>query len=78
MWSASLRIKLTRLGHRFGEGRSKEETSAGSFHCAACNKWYKNASQLSNHEKSAKHKQAMGSRIRAHGRYALDLMNLAH
>ena len=29
----------------------------GSFHCAACNKFYKNASQLSNHEKSAKHKQ---------------------
>lgn len=29
----------------------------GSFHCAACNKWYKNASQLSNHEKSGKHKQ---------------------
>jgi len=28
-----------------------------SFHCAACNKWYKNAQQLSNHEQSSKHKQ---------------------
>ena len=27
------------------------------FHCAACNKRYKNAQQLSNHEKSSKHKQ---------------------
>ena len=31
----------------------------GSYHCAACNKWYKNASQLANHEQSGKHKQAV-------------------
>ena len=30
-----------------------------SFHCAACNKSYKNAQQLSNHENSGKHKQAV-------------------
>ncbi len=42
------------------EERSQREEAAaedkGTFHCAACNKWYKNAGQLANHEKSAKHK----------------------
>ena len=36
----------------------------GSFHCAACNKWYKNPQQLSNHEKSSKHKQTV-SKVRS-------------
>eukprot|EP00966_Prymnesium_polylepis_P120965 2795538-Prymnesium_polylepis.1 len=43
-----------------GDGAAQEEAPAddkGTFHCAACNKWYKNAQQLSNHEKSTKHKQ---------------------
>lgn len=38
-----------------GDDVSREENA--TFHCAACNKWYKNAAQLSNHEKSGKHKQ---------------------
>eukprot|EP00900_Chrysochromulina_parva_P019998 jgi/Chrpa1/279/Chrysochromulina_OHIO_Genome00001712-RA len=40
-----------------GKGLAAEEK--GSFHCAACNKWYKNPQQLSNHEKSSKHKQTV-------------------
>ena len=39
------------------DGASSADDKGGTFRCAACNKWYKNASQLSNHEKSAKHKQ---------------------
>jgi len=43
-------------------GEATEEVAteeANTFHCAACNKWYKNAGQLSNHEKSTKHKQTV-------------------
>ena len=33
-----------------GEASAADDKgSGGTFHCAACNKWYKNASQLSNH-----------------------------
>ena len=32
----------------------------GGFHCAACNKSYRNAAQLANHERSGKHKQMVG------------------
>ena len=46
-----------------GDGGSVEEAAedkgGAQFHCAACNKWYKNAQQLSNHEKSGKHKQTV-------------------
>ena len=45
---------------RGGEGGAGDEQAAeekGSFDCAACNKRYKNAQQLANHEKSGKHKQ---------------------
>ena len=45
---------------RSGEGAAGDEQAAeekGSFDCAACNKRYKNAQQLANHEKSGKHKQ---------------------
>ena len=45
---------------RGGEGAAGGEQAAeekGWFECAACNKRYKNAQQLANHEKSGKHKQ---------------------
>ena len=42
-----------------GELLPGDGESADKFHCAACNKWYKNASQLANHEKSTKHKQTL-------------------
>ena len=45
---------------RDGGDAAAAEDSGGTddkgFQCVACNKWYKNASQLSNHEKSGKHK----------------------
>jgi hypothetical protein len=47
-------------GHVAGQGRGGDGQAAeegGSFDCAACNKRYKNAQQLANHEKSGKHKQ---------------------
>ena len=44
------------------EAASVTEDSRG-FHCVACNKWYKTAQMLSNHEKSAKHKQTV-ARVR--------------
>ena len=40
-------------------GEEGGEEEKGKFYCAACNKWYKNASGLSNHERSAKHKQTV-------------------
>ena len=40
-------------------GGGGADERADAFHCAACNKRYKNAQQLANHEKSAKHKQAV-------------------
>ena len=45
-----------------GEAASADEQAVeekGSFDCAACNKRYKNAQQLTNHERSGKHKQTV-------------------